>query len=183
MGYIFTRHCRRLDGIFQATWTGCFNTIYIHGVNTRNRGIYIIKYISWKGCFVYPHVLIATCCWHYFHWTWFDNIIVYVIWLLYLTKTELCKENRCRRCVMQTAWVFLSGSLTRGGGENVPGIPGACSNRNFAYLVRGPLRFGPLISSTWLKSVLDPLLLDQFPSFSFFVSENCKLRTLLVHRP
>ena len=24
------------------------------------------------------------------------------------------------------------------GGENVPGIPGACANRNFMYLVRGP---------------------------------------------
>ena len=28
----------------------------------------------------------------------------------------------------------MSGSLTRGGGENVPGIPGACATRNFAYL-------------------------------------------------
>ena len=34
-----------------------------------------------------------------------------------------------------------TGSLTCGGGENVPGIPGipgACTNRNFAYLVKGP---------------------------------------------
>ena len=29
----------------------------------------------------------------------------------------------------------MTGSLTRGGGEN---IPGACATRNFAYLVRGP---------------------------------------------
>ena len=29
--------------------------------------------------------------------------------------------------------------LTRGGGENVPGIPGACATRSFTYLVRGPL--------------------------------------------
>ena len=33
----------------------------------------------------------------------------------------------------------MSGSPTRGGGENVPGIPGACATRNFTYLVRGPL--------------------------------------------
>ena len=26
-----------------------------------------------------------------------------------------------------------------GGGENIPGIPGACKTRNFTYLVRGPL--------------------------------------------
>ena len=32
----------------------------------------------------------------------------------------------------------MSGSLTHGGGENVPFIPGACATRNFAYLVRGP---------------------------------------------
>ena len=32
----------------------------------------------------------------------------------------------------------MSGSLTRGGGENVPGIPGACATRNFTYLRRGP---------------------------------------------
>ena len=32
----------------------------------------------------------------------------------------------------------MSGSLTRGGGENVPGIPGAWATRNFAHLVRSP---------------------------------------------
>ena len=33
----------------------------------------------------------------------------------------------------------MQGSLTCGAGENVPGIPGACATRNFAYLARGPL--------------------------------------------
>ena len=32
----------------------------------------------------------------------------------------------------------MSGSLTHSGGENVPGIPGACAARNFTYLARGP---------------------------------------------
>ena len=32
----------------------------------------------------------------------------------------------------------MSGSLTRGGKENVPGLPGACATRNFTYLVIGP---------------------------------------------
>ena len=40
-------------------------------------------------------------------------------------------------CVTHVPWC-MSGSLTSGGGENVPGIPGACATRNFAYLVRGP---------------------------------------------
>ena len=34
----------------------------------------------------------------------------------------------------------MSGSLIRGGGENFPGIPGACATRNFIYLARSPLR-------------------------------------------
>ena len=41
-------------------------------------------------------------------------------------------------CVTHVPWC-MSGSLTPGGGENVPDIPGACAIRNFAYLVRGPL--------------------------------------------
>ena len=32
----------------------------------------------------------------------------------------------------------MSGSLTHSGGENVPGIPGVCTTRNFAYLARAP---------------------------------------------
>ena len=42
-------------------------------------------------------------------------------------------------CVTHVPWC-MSGSLTRGGWENVPGIPGACATRNFAYLIRVPCR-------------------------------------------
>ena len=41
-------------------------------------------------------------------------------------------------CVKHVPW-SMSGSLTGRGGENVPGIPGACTTRNFMYLVRGLL--------------------------------------------
>ena len=41
-------------------------------------------------------------------------------------------------CVMCVSWC-MSGSLTRSGRENVPGIPGACATRNFTHLLRGPL--------------------------------------------
>ena len=41
-------------------------------------------------------------------------------------------------CVTQVPWC-MSGSLNRDGGENVPGIAGACAIRNFTYLARGPL--------------------------------------------
>ena len=40
-------------------------------------------------------------------------------------------------CVSHVPWC-MSGSLTRGGGGNVPGILGACATRNFTYLARGP---------------------------------------------
>ena len=40
-------------------------------------------------------------------------------------------------CVTHVPWC-MSGSPIRGGGENVPSIPGACATSNFAYLVRGP---------------------------------------------
>ena len=40
-------------------------------------------------------------------------------------------------CMTQVPWC-MSGSLTRGGGENVPGIPGACATHNFTYLAKGP---------------------------------------------
>ena len=45
-------------------------------------------------------------------------------------------------CDTHVPWC-MSGSLIRGGGENVPGIPGACATRNFAYLVRGPFSNHP----------------------------------------
>ena len=40
-------------------------------------------------------------------------------------------------CVTHMPWC-MSGSLTRGDGENVLGIPSACATRNFTNLVRGP---------------------------------------------
>ena len=47
-------------------------------------------------------------------------------------------------CVTHVPWC-MPGSLTSvsfdvRGGENVPGIPSACANRNFTYLVNGPWR-------------------------------------------
>ena len=32
----------------------------------------------------------------------------------------------------------MTGSLIRGGGENVSGIPGACATPSFTYLAKGP---------------------------------------------
>ena len=35
--------------------------------------------------------------------------------------------------------LYISGPLTRGGGENVSGITGACGTGNITYLARDPL--------------------------------------------
>ena len=43
-------------------------------------------------------------------------------------------------CVTHVPWC-MSGSLTRAGGENVPGIPGACTTCYFTYIVKVPCRF------------------------------------------
>ena len=40
-------------------------------------------------------------------------------------------------CVTHVTWC-VSGSLTSGGGENVPSIPGACVTHSFTYLASGP---------------------------------------------
>ena len=45
-------------------------------------------------------------------------------------------------CVTHVPWWCMSGSLTRGGGENVISISGACATCNFTYLARGPLFLG-----------------------------------------
>ena len=42
----------------------------------------------------------------------------------------------------------MSGSLTGGGGENVPSIPAACATRNFTYLARGLLHWNLFLRVT-----------------------------------
>ena len=57
-------------------------------------------------------------------------------------------------CVKHVPWC-MSESLTDGGWENVPGIPGACATRNFAYLVRGPWTHGIHMKYDHDTTVLD----------------------------
>ena len=59
-------------------------------------------------------------------------------------------------CVTHMPWC-MSGLLNRGGGENVPDIPGACSTLNFTYPVRGLwlVRIRTIIQSQWQISEPD----------------------------
>ena len=56
-------------------------------------------------------------------------------------------------CVTQVPWC-MSGSLTRGGRENVSGIPGACASCNFTYLARGPYYAHVLVMLCFVVVVL-----------------------------
>ena len=58
-------------------------------------------------------------------------------------------------CVMHVPWCMPE-SLTPGGGESVPGIPGACTTCNIAYLVRGPWQLS--LSSVNIVTVSRPSL-------------------------
>ena len=50
-----------------------------------------------------------------------------------------CITARASRTCRDACWYrYLAVSFEVGGGENVPGIPGACATRKFADLVRGP---------------------------------------------
>ena len=52
-----------------------------------------------------------------------------------------CITARASR-TFRDAWRdrYLAISFEVGGGENVPGIPGACATRSFTHLIKGPLR-------------------------------------------
>ena len=56
-------------------------------------------------------------------------------------------------CVRHVPWC-MSWSLTSVGGENVPGILGACATRNFTYLARGPWLGAVLCKRLFLKTIV-----------------------------
>ena len=51
-------------------------------------------------------------------------------------------------CVTHVPWC-MSGSLTRGGRDNVPSILGACATHNLTYLARGPWNHMIWVCSAW----------------------------------
>ena len=70
--------------------------------------------------------------------------------IYHINQIKICAEFRLQRktlindpdmhhgtCVTHVPWC-ISGSLTRGDEENVPGIPDACTTHNFTYLAKGP---------------------------------------------
>ena len=78
-------------------------------------------------------------------------------------------------CVTHVPWC-MSGSLTRGGGENVPGIPGACATRKFTYLARGPWSYKRLLVVSGKHKEFPPMQFRSSPMYMSF-SQSTKLVT------
>ena len=72
-------------------------------------------------------------------------------------------------CVTHVPW-FMSGSLTCGAGENVPGIPGDCATRKFTYLARGP----------WILQV-NGLSVTHVVVCSYYLDWVCEQKSVSVH--
>ena len=72
-------------------------------------------------------------------------------------STTAGKQSRHASRHVRDACTVMPGSLTVsfevGGVENVPAIPGACANRNFAYLIRAPWAFWILFFILYKKHV------------------------------
>ena len=78
-----------------------------------------------------------------------------------------------------TARALRTESLTRGGGENVPGIPGACATRNNLDLVRGPLADIFRIRSETIHGKRTEQ--NVFTSYFTFVYSCCNMSVHLKH--
>ena len=65
----------------------------------------------------------------------------------------------------------MSGSLTRSGGENVPGIIGACATRNFAHLVRIPCQ--RYLARSYLPLSLNWFIVN-YEIIAWFINLFCK---------
>ena len=89
-------------------------------------------------------------------------------------------------CVTHVPWCML-GSLTCSGGENVPGIPGACTTSNFAYLVRDPLLIShcniipPLCNYFQTAYKLLPICVKSLLDVSFIIAWSGLCGHSLVH--
>ena len=80
------------------------------------------------------------------YYIYINNNRCCVIFTTHLWRIRLHPRHRLQRkplisnpgmphgtCVTHVPWCML-GSLTHGGGRNVPGIPGECTTRNYTYL-------------------------------------------------
>ena len=111
--------------------------------------------VWWESTEKYYFRYIRWMCWYAkemdYHWShqiqycgldW--EVTIYVrtlsldnVRLLMTQCTAIPTSREAASWRSQHTWWML-GSVTRDGGEKVPGIPGACASRNFTYLAKGP---------------------------------------------
>ena len=95
-----------------------------------------------------------------------------------LQRKQLVNDPGMRHgtCITHVSW-SMSGSLTRGGRENVPGIPGTCATRNFTYLARGPFITYFMLPYTYMFGND----LDMYLSINTFVARLLKIWNKNLH--
>ena len=78
----------------------------------------------------------------------------------------------------------MLGPLTRGGGENVPGIPGTYATRKFTYLARGPYQPRSFFTRYWaiiVKKYSSLMHVIKFESLAKFIFKEKKSIYLCVY--
>ena len=105
---------------------------------------------------------------------------------LWLQRKPLINDSGMHHgtCVMHVPWC-MSGSLISGGGENAPGIPGACATPNFTNLAKGPYhtikqgtlqsKYSLLMHCIKIKSRAKSLLNEQYVFVGGNISFLCVL--------
>ena len=84
-------------------------------------------------------------------------------------------------CVTHVPWC-MSGFLTHGDGENVPGIPGACATRNFTYLTSGPWpQFNVFLHHFLWEEWKNTIMLDELISQNKYINKLCFKHTMVYH--
>ena len=145
-------NCGTQDGFLWFSWLVGLQSMLLHHFKTPplsspgwRIGLYLAMIIAIQSEFIVqydsPNAFSRHCC------SWASYQILKI-------AARACRErfprHRLQRkslfsdpvmhhgtCVTHVTWCML-GLLTRGGGENVPGMPGACATHNIVYLVRGP---------------------------------------------
>ena len=106
---------RQLWSINMIVYKSCYTTIRVKAMN---------EYISYVN-YIYMCIYICVC------------VYIYISYRLQRKLPVSDSGMHHGTCVTHVPWC-MSGSLTRGGRENVPGIPNACTTCNFAYVARAP---------------------------------------------
>ena len=127
------------------------NSLSVTSYRFRERCFSLIEYTMARRPYSFAnvlHSLSSLCRLIWKNWT-YEIFVTYILPDVCLRLSLLSALFICNICVFicpratyqkaatHEPWC-MPGSLTHGGGENVPDIPDACATRNFTDLTRGP---------------------------------------------